>query len=74
MKNRRRAKALLKALARVVPLDDGRFAVDVDGLTILLKRNANGWLIDIDDGVMIGYRRDADDICHVTIEREQQAA
>jgi hypothetical protein len=65
------AKQLVKAkLPRVVELDRG-FAVDAGGLTLVLKRVDGRWSIDIDDGVTIGYWRDASDVCHVVIERER---
>ena len=62
-------------MPRVVPLDDGRFAVDLAGLTLVVKRDGErSWLIDLDDGVLLSYRRDENDLCHVTIEREREAA
>jgi hypothetical protein len=58
---------------RIVPLDCG-YAVDVDDLTLVLKRDGDRWVITIDDAAQVAYWCDADDICHVVIEREQQAA
>jgi hypothetical protein len=67
---KRRAKALLKAPPRVVPLDDGRFAVDLADLTIVVKRDGDRqWSINLDDGVQLSYSRDHNDVCHIAIEK-----
>jgi hypothetical protein len=67
-------RQLVKAARpRIVSLDCG-YAVDVDGLMLVLKRRGDGWAITVDDGVTIACWRDENDLCHVTIEREREAA
>jgi hypothetical protein len=59
------------ARPRIVPLDVG-YAVDVDGLTLLLKRDGDRWVITIDDAAQLAYWVDPAGFCHVTIEPEQR--
>jgi hypothetical protein len=67
----KKSKALLKALPRVVPLDDGRYAVDIEpGVTVLFQHVDGRLLIDVEDGIRLVYWRDAE--CHVVIERNRQ--
>jgi hypothetical protein len=66
------AKHLVKtARPRIVPLDCG-YAVDVDGLTLVIKRDGDRWLITIDDAAQLAYWCDPAGVCHLTVEREQQ--
>jgi hypothetical protein len=53
---------------RLVPLDCG-YAVDVAGLTLVLKRRGDGWTIIIDDAAELTYRCDENDMCHIAIEK-----
>jgi hypothetical protein len=59
------------ARPRIVSLDCG-YAVDVDGLTMVLKRADDRWLITIDDAAQLAYWVDPAGFCHVTIEPEQR--
>jgi hypothetical protein len=59
---------MAKQLKRIVELDDG-FAVDVAGLTMVVKRRGDGWTIIIDDAAELTYRCDENDMCHIAIEK-----
>jgi hypothetical protein len=72
--SRRRTDVATKVktrLPRLVELDCG-YAVDVDGLTMVIKRDGARWLITIDDAAQLAYWCDDAGVCHLTVEPEQR--
>ena len=65
-------KQQLDEAGYIAKLCDGRYAVDLPGVTVLFQHVDGRLLIDVEDGIRLVYWRDADDLCHVVIERNRQ--